>query len=171
MDIARQALQYIETQIKKLEGDWSGVSLRQGFADQSIAEIEPRSFDTLVINSVVQLFPGIEYLVEVIENAAKSIEPGGTIFIGDVPSLPLLEVFQASIQLYRASDEITKEQLQQRIAKAIVQEGQMAIDPDFFQAFGQYLPQVSHVQIQLTSSEAIRVSEFELTETTDMKSA
>ena len=149
VDIAPQALQYIETQIKKLEGDWSGVSLRQGYADKAIAEIEPRSFDTLVINSVVQLFPGIEYLVEVIESAAKSIEPGGTIFIGDVPSLPLLEVFQASIQLYRASDEITGEQLQQRIAKAIVQEGQMAIDPDFFQALGQYLPEISHVQIQL----------------------
>ncbi|MDJ0730271.1 MAG: amino acid adenylation domain-containing protein [Crocosphaera sp.] len=149
VDIAPQALHYIETQTKNLDGDWSGVSLRQGYADQAIAEIEPRSFDTLVINSVVQLFPGIEYLVEVIETAAKSIEPGGTIFIGDVPSLPLLEVFQASIQLHKASDEITSEQLQKRIAKAIVQEGQMAIDPDFFQALGQYLPQISHVQIQL----------------------
>ena len=149
VDIAPQALHYIETQITKLEGDWSGVSLRQGYADQAIAEIEPRSFDTLVINSVVQLFPGIEYLVEVIETAAKFIEPGGRIFIGDVPSLPLLEAFHASIQLQRASEEITNQQLQQRISKGIVQEGQMAIDPDFFQALGQYLPQISHVEIQL----------------------
>lgn len=149
VDIAPQALHYIETQTKNLEGDWSGVSLRQGYADKAIAEIKPGEFDTLVINSVVQLFPGIEYLVEIIETAAKSIESGGTIFIGDVPSLPLLEAFHASIQLHQASDEITSEQLQQRISKAIVQEGQMAIAPDFFQALGQYLPQISHVEIQL----------------------
>ncbi|MEM9924049.1 MAG: amino acid adenylation domain-containing protein [Cyanobacteria bacterium P01_D01_bin.50] len=149
VDIAPQALQYIGAQIKNLEGDFTGVSLRQGYADKAIAEIKPGEFDTVVINSVVQLFPGIEYLVEVIETAASSISEGGTIFIGDVRSLPLLEAFHASIQLHQASEDITGSDLRSRISKAIVQEGQMAISPDFFHALGQYLPQISHVEIQL----------------------
>ena len=149
VDIAPQALQYIEAQMKNLEGDWSGVSLLQGYADKAIAEIKPGEFDTVVINSVVQLFPGIEYLVEVIETAAGLIGTDGTIFIGDVRSLPLLEAFHASIQLHQASDDITSEELLSRVGKAIVKEGQMAINPDFFHALGQYLPQISHVEIQL----------------------
>ncbi|ELS00896.1 amino acid adenylation enzyme/thioester reductase family protein [Xenococcus sp. PCC 7305] len=149
VDIASQALQYIETQMNNLEGDWSGVDLRQGYADKAIADVQEGEFDTLIINSVVQLFPGIDYLAELIETAAKLLKPGGTIFIGDVPSFPLQEAFKASIQIHRASDETTGEQLQQRVDKALAQEGQLTIDPGFFRALGQYLPQVSDVQIQL----------------------
>ncbi|MEM9271461.1 MAG: amino acid adenylation domain-containing protein [Cyanobacteria bacterium P01_F01_bin.143] len=149
VDIAPQALHYIETQMQNLDGDWSGVSLRQGYADKAIADIQAGEFDTLIINSVVQLFPGIDYLAEIIETAAKLLKPGGTIFIGDVPSFPLQEAFKASIQIHRASDETTGEQLQKRVYQALEQEGQLTIDPDFFRALGQYLPQVCDVQIQL----------------------
>ena len=149
VDIAPQALGYIQEQMDKLEGSWSHVELRQGYADKAIKEIKIGEFDTLIINSVVQLFPGIDYLVEVIETAAKLLKPGGSIFIGDVRSLPLLEAFHASVQLQQAPTSLTKKQLLQRVRKAIVQEGQMAIDPGFFTALGAHLPQISDVQIQL----------------------
>ncbi|MEL7039415.1 MAG: beta-ketoacyl synthase N-terminal-like domain-containing protein, partial [Cyanobacteria bacterium J06592_8] len=149
VDLAPKALRYIEEQMEKLEGSWSHVQLRQGAADGAFEGIQPGEIDTLIINSVVQLFPGIDYLVEVLEKAAKLIKPGGAIFIGDVRSLPLLEAFHASIQLHQAPDSLTTEQLGQRVRKSIVQEGQMAIAPAFFTALQQYLPQISHVQIQL----------------------
>ncbi|NET03815.1 MAG: amino acid adenylation domain-containing protein [Symploca sp. SIO2B6] len=149
VDLAPKALRYIEEQMEKLEGSWSHVQLRQGAANEAFEGIQPGEIDTLIINSVVQLFPGIGYLVEVLEKAAKLIKPGGTIFIGDVRSLPLLEAFHASIQLHQAPDSLTTEQLSQRIRKSIVQEGQMAIAPAFFTALQQHLPQISHVQIQL----------------------
>jgi len=149
VDLAPKALRYIEEQMEKLEGSWSHVQLRQGAADGAFEGIQPGEIDTLIINSVVQLFPGIDYLVEVLEKAAKLIKPGGSIFIGDVRSLPLLEAFHASIQLHQAPNSLTAEQLRQRISKSMVQEGQMAIAPAFFTALQQHLPQISHVQIQL----------------------
>ncbi|AOY84552.2 non-ribosomal peptide synthetase [Moorena producens JHB] len=149
VDIAPQALRYIQEQMDKLEGNWSHVELRQGYADKAFEEIEAGAFDTLIINSVVQLFPGIDYLVDVIETAAKLLKPGGSIFIGDVRSLPLLEAFHASVQLQQAPTSLTKKQLLQRVRKSIVQEGQMAIEPGFFTALGAHLPQISDVQIQL----------------------
>lgn len=149
VDLAPEALRYIEAQMQKLAGSWSHVQLSQGAADAAFAGIQPGEIDTVIINSVVQLFPSIDYLVEVLEKAVEYLAPGGTIVIGDVRSLPLLEAFHASVQLHQAPDSLTATQLRQRIRKSILQEGQMAIDPAFFTALAQHLPQISHVQIQL----------------------
>jgi multiple sugar transport system permease protein len=51
---------------------------------------EAESFDTVVINSVVQYFPDVNYLWAVLQAAVRMVTPGGTIFVGDVRSLPML---------------------------------------------------------------------------------
>ncbi|HEC83828.1 MAG TPA: acyltransferase domain-containing protein, partial [Thioploca sp.] len=117
-------------------------------------DIKPGEFDTVIINSVVQLFPSIDYLVDVLEKAIKVMKPSGTIVVGDVRSLPLLEAFHASVQLGRIPDELSAETLRYRVQKSMVQEGQMAIDPHFFIALKQRLPQISHVEIQLRQGRA-----------------
>jgi hypothetical protein len=38
----------------------------------------------VILNSVVQYFPTIDYLMNVLEGAVKVVRPGGSIFIGDV---------------------------------------------------------------------------------------
>jgi malonyl CoA-acyl carrier protein transacylase len=152
-DIAPTALRYIDEQMDKLAGDWSHVTLRQGSAD-NFEDLKSGEFDTLIINSVVQLFPSIDYLVDVLEKAIQLLKPGGSIFIGDVRSLPLLEAFHAAVQLCRVPDELALETLRYRVQKNLVQEGQMAIDPDFFHALKQHLPQITHVEIQLRQGRA-----------------
>jgi len=152
-DIAPTALHYIDEQMDKLEGEWSHVTLRQGSAD-NFEDLKPGEFDTVIINSVVQLFPNIDYLVDVLEKAINLLKPGSTIFVGDVRSLPLLEAFHASVQLGRIPDELSTETLRYRVQKTMVQEGQMAIDPNFFIALKQRLPQISHVEIQLRQGQA-----------------
>ena len=152
VDIAPKALGYIQNQIKQLDGDWSHISLRQGAAD-NFGELEPNSLDTVIINSVIQLFPGIEYLVEVLTKVSKAIRPGGRIFLGDLRSLPLLEAFHASVQLFQAPPDLSKDQLRQRVRKQMIQEGQMAIDPAFFTALQAHLP-ISQVDIQLRRGRA-----------------
>ncbi len=149
IDLAPTALRYIETQMKRMEGDWSGVKLSQGVADEAFASLQPGEVDTVIINSVVQLFPSIDYLVEVLHEAVKVVKPGGVIFVGDVRSLPLQEAFHASIQLERSPDELPRETLLQRVRKSVAGERQMTIDPEFFTALQQHLPQISQVEIGL----------------------
>ena len=55
-----------------------------------LAALEPSTVDTVVLNSVVQYFPGIDYLARVLEGAVRAVRPGGAVFVGDVRSLPLL---------------------------------------------------------------------------------
>ena len=143
-DLSGEAIRYLEKQI----GDSPGVTLCQTPAD-GLGEIVGESFDTAISNSVIQFFPSIDYLVEVIETAVELVEPGGQIFLGDVLSLPLLEAFHTSVQLYRSPASLTVEQLRQRISDRLRREQRLIIDPEFFLALKERLPQISHVEIQL----------------------
>ena len=110
--------------------------------------IEKQTFDTIVLNSVVQYFPNLEYLKSVLEEAVQYVVAGGTIFIGDVRSLSLLEGFHTSVQLYKANPEVSTETLKQRIQLQMLQEDELVIDPTFFVALKQCLPAIGHVEIR-----------------------
>lgn len=147
-DISTEAINYVEKVLGQSNFNWDRVSLSSRAAD-AIETSENSQFDTVVINSVIQYFPNIDYLVRVLENAVQQLAPGGRIFIGDVRSLPLLEAFHTSVQLYQAADALSVPQLRQRIQERITQDKELVIDPAFFTALQQHLPQISHVEIQL----------------------
>jgi non-ribosomal peptide synthetase component F/SAM-dependent methyltransferase/acyl carrier protein len=143
-DFSSASLNYIQHQLAQLPQ----VTLLQKLATD-FEGVESEAFDAVILNSVVQYFPSIDYLVRVLEGAINAIAPGGFIFIGDVRSLPLLQAFHASVQLAQAEPSVTREQLQQRVEMQIFQETELVIDPAFFSALKQRFPQISNVQIQL----------------------
>ncbi len=132
--LANQPLANV-TLLQKMATDFSG--------------IETAAFDAVILNSVVQYFPNIDYLVQVLESAVKATAPGGFIFIGDVRSLPLLAAFHAAVQLHQAEPSLAAEQLQQRVQMQIFQETELVIHPDFFSALQHRFPQIGGVEIQL----------------------
>ncbi|MBD2294779.1 amino acid adenylation domain-containing protein [Anabaena sphaerica FACHB-251] len=145
-DFSSVSLHYIQQQLEKQE--MPQVKLYQQMATD-FEKVETAAFDAVILNSVVQYFPTIDYLISVLEGAVKATAPGGFIFIGDVRSLPLLPAFHASVQLYQAEPSLTRSELQQRVQMQIFQETELVIDPTFFNAIKQRLPQINHVQIQL----------------------
>jgi amino acid adenylation domain-containing protein len=145
-DFSSVSLNCIQQQLQKQE--MPQVTLYQQMATD-FEKVETAAFDAVILNSVVQYFPTIDYLINVLEGAVKAIAPGGFIFIGDVRSLPLLQAFHASVQLYQAEPSLTCFELQQRIQRQIFQETELVIDPAFFTAIKQRFPQINHVQIQL----------------------
>ncbi|MFL5380981.1 MAG: amino acid adenylation domain-containing protein, partial [Longimicrobiaceae bacterium] len=78
--------------------DFSGVALEHvrrhaaGLPQVSLSEREAdrlddyagAEFDLVVVNSVAQYFPDLDYLLRVLEGAAAALRPGGRIFVGDV---------------------------------------------------------------------------------------
>jgi amino acid adenylation domain-containing protein len=108
-----------------------------------LEDLQPRQFDTVILNSVVQYFPNIDYLVTVLRQAARLLVPGGKIFIGDVRHLGLLSMFHGAVQLGRAAATVRVGQLRNRIARAIAQEKELVIDPQFFGALSRQLPDFS----------------------------
>ena len=147
-DVSEKALLNLKHQMAMLEQQPSGVTLIHRGAN-NFEGVAANSFDAVVIVSVVQYFPGVDYLLQVLENAVNAVVPGGFILLGDVRSLPLLEAFHTSVQFHRAPDFLSKEELQQRARKQLFEEKQLVIDPAFFTALKQHLPKISHVEILL----------------------
>jgi len=148
MDFSQAALDYIRRQLAKPEYHLPQVELWHRPADD-FAGLAPDSFDLVILHSVAQLFPDVHYLVRVLEKAASAVRPGGFIFAGDVFSLPHLELFHTSVQLYQAPASLAAARLLQRIQKAARQDEQLHLDPMFFYALKQHLSKISHVQMQL----------------------
>ena len=110
--------------------------------------IEPGSFDLVMLCSVVQYFPTIDYLLRVLDSAARVVRPGGAIFLGDVRNLQLLEAFHTSVQLFKAGGDVTAARLRQRIHQQLAQEQEMAVDPAFFATLHERIPQLTDVVIE-----------------------
>ncbi|PSM49079.1 amino acid adenylation protein [Chroococcidiopsis sp. CCALA 051] len=148
IDLSAEAIHRIQQQLQHSGEDWSHVVLEQRAAHE-LEDLEHGMFDTIIINSVIQYFPSVDYLVKVLEKAIKLVSPKGQVFIGDVRSLPLLEAFHTSVQLSQSPASLTTSQLQQRIQERILLERELVIHPDFFTALKHHIPQISYVEQQI----------------------
>ncbi|HEY9621484.1 MAG TPA: amino acid adenylation domain-containing protein, partial [Crinalium sp.] len=147
-DISDASLHYVKQQLPHVLPNSSHVQLKQRSADQ-FDGLNPHSFDTVIINSVIQYFPSVDYLIRVFEQAVQVVKPGGSIFLGDIRNYRLLEAFALSAELARSPDSLSTADLRQRFHKRLQQEEELTLDPAFFGALRQHLPEISQVQILL----------------------
>ncbi len=145
IDFSPTALDHIRSMQQSMVG-LAHISLLKREADQT-ADFAAQSFDTVAINSVVQHFPDVEYLLRVLRGALRLVKPGGHILVGDVMNLTLLETFHTSVQLYRAASSDTCAQVRHRIRRQVAQERDLQLDPAFFLAWAQQHPEITHVQV------------------------
>ncbi|WP_030602513.1 non-ribosomal peptide synthetase [Streptomyces fulvoviolaceus] len=89
-------------------------------------------FDTIVINSVVQYFPSLDHLRQVIRGAMGLLAPGGALFLGDVRDLRQARAFQTGIQLARTGDQ----DLRRSVDRGLALEKELLVDPDWFTTLG-----------------------------------
>jgi amino acid adenylation domain-containing protein len=147
-DFSPSALDHIRRQLTIPGRELPQVTLRRAFADDW-GGLGPSTFDAVILNSVIQYFPNIDYLLRVLQQALQAVEPGGFIFLGDVRSLSLVRAFHTSVQLQQSPASLAAAQLQQRVQKHIAQEQELILDPAFFAALRHHHPQISHVEIHL----------------------
>jgi amino acid adenylation domain-containing protein len=145
LDLSAEAIAHV-SQLQKSHAELNNVKLQQAPADDFTA-ITPDTYDTLVINSVVQHFPSVEYFANVLAQAIDTVKQNGRIFIGDIRSFSLLQTYHASVQLYQAHCEINLAELGKRIEKQLAQEEELVIAPDFFSALQAQHPRIQHIEI------------------------
>jgi len=119
-----------------------------------LQDLKAGSFDTVVINSVVQYFPDLDYLLVVLGEVLRLLRPGGKIFIGDVRNLQLLPMFHSAVQLSKAAATVSAAQLRRRVARAVSQEKELVIHSQFFRELPAILPGIQSVDLQLKAGGA-----------------
>ncbi|AJE81512.1 amino acid adenylation domain-containing protein [Streptomyces albus] len=97
-------------------------------------------FDTVVINSVIQYFPGADYLTRVLRESVRLLAPGGAVFVGDVRNLRLQETFAGAVELARRGGPVDTEELRAAVRQAVAVENELLVDPSFFCEFADEAP-------------------------------
>jgi amino acid adenylation domain-containing protein len=114
-----------------------------------IDQLPAEQFDTVIINSVIQYMPGLDYATQVLDLALERTGLGGRLFIGDLRNFDSLELFHTAVELQRAADEVTVAELRQRIARAVAQERELLVSPRFFDAWAAARQRVCMLEILL----------------------
>ncbi len=147
-DVSENAIRVIKEQLSAMNLSLPQLSFVQRAADR-FEGVTSNSFTAVLVVSVIQYFPSIEYLYKVLEHAVSAVEPGGFIFVGDVRNYRLLRAFHTSVQLYKAKSSLPAQQLRQEVEKEIAFEKQLTVDPAFFKTLKNHLPKIGHVEILL----------------------
>ncbi|MEM6799522.1 MAG: amino acid adenylation domain-containing protein, partial [Planctomycetota bacterium] len=116
--------------------------------------LQGRKFDTIVMNSVVQYFPNIEYLIGVLRQASGLLAPGGAIFLGDLRNLRLQEAMAAAVEISRAGEGLSRRELLGRIENRVRHEEELLLAPELFETLRQELPRLTGVEVQLKEGPA-----------------
>ncbi|MGW4562391.1 amino acid adenylation domain-containing protein, partial [Streptomyces sp. NPDC004561] len=134
------------------------VSHEPGLAERVVLRTQPAhdteglpagTFDTIVLNSVVQYFPTAAYLGEVIDRLTGLLAPGGTLFIGDVRNLRLLRSLTTAVQLHKTHPGTDLATVRRAVEQALRVEKELLVDPDYFAALRDRLDGLGAVTVQL----------------------
>ena len=138
-----QLLTDLQTRIRGLEN----LRLHQGQAHEHHV-LGRHAYDTIILPSVIQYFPDVDYLLRVLDGVFEHLlAPGGAVFIGDVRHKLLQEAFHASVQLHKAGSAERSQVIGDQVRRCLEQEQELAVDPAFFLALRERFAQIRHVEI------------------------
>jgi natural product biosynthesis luciferase-like monooxygenase protein len=146
IDLSAEALRLIERSLRAM-APRPPVRLMHRAAHE-LDDLEAQSYDAVVLSSVVQYFPHVEYLLRVLEQAARLVAPGGVIIVADVRSLPLLEAFHLSVEVARADPGDRAAELWARVRRRVDEERELVLHPRLFERLGGRIPTLTAVCIE-----------------------
>ncbi|WP_229916012.1 non-ribosomal peptide synthetase [Streptomyces fructofermentans] len=132
-DLSEEAVSALRAQVAAVPGLADRVHLSARPA-HDLSGLPTEYFDTVVLNSVAQYFPGADYLTDVVAGAARLLAPGGRLFVGDVRNARLLRCLRAAVETRRSGDPQDKQALRAAVERSVAWEGELLLDPDYFTA-------------------------------------
>ena len=158
LDFSGEVLEQLGAYVAR-EPALAHVELEQAEAG-AVARLADGSMDLVILNSVVQYFPDVEYAVEVVREAVRVTRAGGHVFVGDVRSLPMLGTYHTSVQLYKAGGDVVGRELWHRIARGQRREKELVLAPALFEEVGRRWARVGRVERWLKTGYDNELSRF-----------
>ncbi|MEU0980710.1 amino acid adenylation domain-containing protein [Streptomyces griseus] len=148
-DLSTAAVDYVRRAVATTTGLPADVEVRTAPAHTSVltAAAGAAAPDAIVLNSVVQYFPSSDYLLDVLRQAVDALPEGGHVFLGDLRSLPLLDLFHTSVQTRRAQVDMRLADLRSRIRRQRALDAELCVDPRLFKEIAARWPDVARVRV------------------------
>lgn len=136
-DLSNAIIKWNERKIR--EEGYQNITLKCLPAHE-IEKIEETDFDLVIINSVIQSFPGHNYLRQVIKKALHCLATRGHLFIGDVMDQELKK------DLIRELTAFKEANIGKNLTTKIDWSTELFISRNFFQDLTVEIPAITHVQ-------------------------
>ena len=147
LDPAATAIEFVSKTIQSVPDAAEKIYVQRGTAMDINRLAKTNSPNLVVINSVAQYFPTQAYLFRVVNDLVR-LDGVERIHFGDMRSWALYRQFTVSKALHILGSSATKKQVQQKMAELAQVESEMLVDPAFFTALVDQLPEyVQHVEI------------------------
>jgi amino acid adenylation domain-containing protein len=140
-DFSGNVINYTNNVIEKF-GYKNKVSTLACAADAVPYHALTKPYDTVVINSVIQYFPSLEYLETVIQQSIANMHDNGHIFIGDIRDFRLLKCFHYSVQAYKRGQTNKNE-----IDYFSMRDKELLVSPEYFVYLKTIDKNISHIEI------------------------
>jgi amino acid adenylation domain-containing protein len=125
--------------------DCACLELLQRDADD-FSGLEAGSFDMIILNSVVQYFPGADYLERVLRGSMRLLGDGGRLFVGDVRDARLHQAFAASVARHGAG-QASPGDVRARAGRLLANEEELLVSPHFFAGLAAGEPRGAWVEV------------------------
>ncbi|WP_280376420.1 class I SAM-dependent methyltransferase, partial [Nocardia wallacei] len=130
-DLSAATIGTLREQLRGLGAGWADRVVTSVQAADDTSGLPDHHFDTVVLNSVVQYFPGESYLRRVLEGVRRVLAPGGAVFVGDVRNLALLEPFTTAVEITRHGGD-DPDAVRDRVRRGMSAEKELLIAPEYF---------------------------------------
>ena len=152
-DFAESSIKILENQLINKPDNYAQIELLVKEANAELP-FKKYSFDTVIINSVAQYFPGYEYFAEVIIRALDMLSEGGVIYLGDIQSYSLLKNHHLNDQINHLYAGATVGDFKRIIENRTKNEEELVVDPDFFYALKK-VHNLGRVEIKLRRGKSL----------------
>ncbi|WP_212004531.1 non-ribosomal peptide synthetase/type I polyketide synthase [Chitinophaga sp. HK235] len=116
-------------------------------AAHEVALPASETIDLVVLNSIIQYFPGAGYMSDVLAKAIRLLKGKGHIVIGDVRDLRLLPSFKRRLQLDRMQDSTAVKDFIWHADQEVLKEEELCFSPAYFYQLRAQYPEITHVEI------------------------
>ncbi|WP_448702991.1 amino acid adenylation domain-containing protein [Mucilaginibacter sp. AW1-3] len=146
-DLSASGINALKHQINKKKEQYPETSLLVCPAHE--IELAPaEKIDTILINSVIQYFPGEDYLTEVLAKSISLLNGCGKIIVSDVRNLQLLGLFKTYLTLSRLPADVDIKEFEYLVDQEMLKEEELCVSPEYFYHLRSLFPQITHVDIQ-----------------------
>jgi amino acid adenylation domain-containing protein len=143
IDLSPAAVEYVRRVLAAGPGERVELAVAPAHAAVPAGE----KFDTVVLNSVVQYFPSVEYLAGVLESVVAAVVNGGHVFLGDLRDLTLLETFHTSVEAYRADPATPVSRVRAEVRRRVEAEEELCLDPRLFAELARRSPRITAARV------------------------
>ncbi|WP_324672444.1 non-ribosomal peptide synthetase [Hymenobacter sp. GOD-10R] len=146
-DFSRSCVNQITQHIRKGQRDYGPTELQVGAAHE-LALRSGEQVDTILLNSIIQYFPGEDYLSEVIAKSISLLDGNGRIILGDVRDNRLLPLFKGRLHAQKAPATEGIREFKWLVEQEVLKEEELCFSPEYFYRLQTLYPQITHVEVQ-----------------------